>query len=89
MVLRKYGRAGFSCRRIVWSAPLAALALVVVACGGSSGGKSSDASSSYTLGCLGDFSGPLGFSGLPVRNGFETYVASVNKAGGVDERAGP
>jgi branched-chain amino acid transport system substrate-binding protein len=90
MVLRRYGRAVFSCRRIFWSAPLAALALVVVAaCASSSGDGSTSSSgsasaSAYTLACLGDFSGPLGFSGLPVRNGFETYVASVNKAGGVD-----
>jgi ABC-type branched-subunit amino acid transport system substrate-binding protein len=62
-----------------------ALALVLAACG-SSGGGGSTSSGPYTLGCLAGFSGPLGFSGLPERNGFETYIDYVNAHGGVHGR---
>jgi ABC-type branched-subunit amino acid transport system substrate-binding protein len=87
MMAMRYGGAGILRRRVsVASVLVTALALGLSACGGSSGGGGGTASGPYTLGCLAGFSGPLGFSGLPERNGFETYVQYVNHHGGVHGR---
>jgi branched-chain amino acid transport system substrate-binding protein len=73
-------------RNIIAVLSVVALAAAAWSSSGGSKGAGATTKSAFDLGCVGDFSGPLGSTGLPLRNGFETYIDSVNRTGGVHGR---
>jgi branched-chain amino acid transport system substrate-binding protein len=69
--------------RSVWLSGFAVLAVLAAACGGaSSDGGGSKAP--YIFGYDGDQTGGASSTGVPLYNGFKTYVDSVNAKGGVN-----
>jgi branched-chain amino acid transport system substrate-binding protein len=70
-------------RRTAWLSAVAAVGILAAACGGgnSSGGGSK---SPYTFGYDGDQTGGASSTGVPLYNGFKTYIDTINSKGGVN-----
>ncbi len=63
---------------------VAAIALVAVACGGSSSSGSGGSQTPYNVPFVGDLTGPNAVNGIGGQAGFNTAIKEINDAGGVN-----